>query len=54
MDDADVGRDRIRLVEGDITDSELAVDDYESLQRAMRRLRQGRDETRPDRDGAMT
>jgi thioester reductase-like protein len=35
-DDANVGRNRIRLVEGDITDPELAVDDYESLQRDAR------------------
>jgi len=35
-DDANVDRDRIRLVKGDITDPELAVDEYESLRRDAR------------------
>ena len=35
-DAAGVPRDRVRLVEGDITDPELAVDDYERLRRAAR------------------
>ncbi|QLH79112.1 SDR family oxidoreductase [Halosimplex rubrum] len=35
-DDAGVPRNRIRLVEGDVTDPELAVDDYERLRRETR------------------
>ncbi|WP_235853558.1 SDR family oxidoreductase [Halosimplex salinum] len=35
-DDAGVDRDRIRLVEGDITDPDLAVDDYDALRREAR------------------